>query len=138
MNLSTLALRSTRRNITRTFLTIVGVMIGVLAFGFLQTVIAAWYLGVETASSDRLVTRNKVSLGLPITMAHKPKIQQVPGVSRVAAGNWFGAVYIDEQNFFPQFGCEISDLLALYPEFVVSAEEKKAVLEDKTGALVGE
>lgn len=137
MNLPTLSARNLLRNKTRTFLTILGVAIAVFAFGFLRTVINAYYIGIEAAANERLVARNQVSFILPLPLAYKDKIARVPGVTRVAAGNWFGGVYKDPKNFFARFAVDSEPFLAMYPEFQLADGQKKAYLEDRTGCVIG-
>jgi putative ABC transport system permease protein len=72
---------------------------------------------------------------LPLTYAQR--IRQVPGVTGVAWANWFGGVYITERNFFPQFAISLPTYLDLYPEFVLGAEERRAFLADRSGAIAG-
>jgi putative ABC transport system permease protein len=69
--------------------------------------------------------------------SYQEKIRQVPGVTSVSYGNWFGGVYIDEKNFFPNFAVDPKTYLELYPEFVLTPEEKKAFLVDRKGCVVG-
>jgi len=137
MFLLKLILRNALRHKLRTSLTVVGVAIAVLAFGLLRTLVAAWYLGVESSSASRLITRNAISLIFVLPASYQEKIRQVPGVTAVSHGNWFGGVYIDEKNFFPNFAVEPKTYLELYPEFVLTPEEKKAFLVDRKGCVVG-
>jgi putative ABC transport system permease protein len=132
-----LILRNAFRHKLRTGLTVVGVAIAVLAFGLLKTLVAAWYLGVEASSASRLITRNAISLVFLLPASYQEKIRQVPGVTVVAKGNWFGGVYIDEKNFFPNFAVEPRAYLDLYPEYTLSEGEKKAFLVDRKGCVVG-
>jgi putative ABC transport system permease protein len=138
MNLAKLVVRNVSRNRLRTFLTILGVTIAVMAFGFLRTVISAYYQGVEAAAKDRLVTRNLVSLVVPLPIAYHAKIERVPGVTRVATANWFGGIYKEEKNFFAKFAIEAEPFLDLYPEYMLSPDERKAFVADRTGCVVGE
>ncbi|HJZ86765.1 MAG TPA: FtsX-like permease family protein [Polyangia bacterium] len=138
MNLPLLAFRNARRNKTRTLLTVLGVTIAVFAFGFLRTVINAYYLGAEAAAKDRLVVRNLVSLVVPLPISYHQKLERVPGVTKVATANWFGGVYLDPKNFFAQFAIESEPYLDMYPEYLISPEEKQAYLADRSGCLVGE
>src|SRR5205807_1083022 len=121
MNLPLLALRNARRNRLRTVLTILGVTIAVFAFGFLRTVINAYYLGAEVAAKDRLITRNKTSLVVHLPMEYEAKIARMPGVTKIATANWFGAYYQDPKKFFANFAVEAEPYLDLYPEFVIPA-----------------
>jgi putative ABC transport system permease protein len=132
-----LIFRNAMRHKLRSSLTVVGVAIAVLAFGLLRTLVAAWYLGVESSSASRLVTRNAISLVFLLPASYQEKIRQVPGVTAVSYGNWFGGVYIDEKNFFPNFAVEPKTYLELYPEFVLTPEERKAFLVDRKGCVVG-
>lgn len=132
-----LIIRNAFRHKLRTTLTVVGIAIAVLAFGLLRTLVGAWYLGVESSSSSRLITRNAISLIFLLPASYLEKIRQVPGVTMVSSGNWFGGVYIDEKNFFPNFAVEPRTYLELYPEYVLTAGEKKDFLVDRKGCIVG-
>ena len=136
MFLLKLVWRNAFRHRLRTALTVVGLAIAVLAYGLLQTVVDAWYAGAAAASNARLVTRNAISLAFFLPVSYEGRIRAVDGVTRVARSNWFGGVYQEPKNFFPQFAVS-PGYLDLYPEFVVSAEERAAWLRDRKGALVG-
>lgn len=125
------------RHKLRTFLTILGVAIAILAFGLLRTVISAWYAGVEASSASRLVTRNSISLIFPLPLSYKDKIRQIDGVKLVSFGNWFGGIYIDEKNFFANYAVEPKGYLTLYPEIVIPEDQKKAFLKDRKAAVAG-
>ncbi|NTU43881.1 MAG: ABC transporter permease, partial [Nitrospirales bacterium] len=114
MNIFKLIIRNSFRHKLRTGLTILGITIAILAFGLLRTVINAWYIGVESSSATRLVTRNAISLIFPLPLAYKDKLRQVEGVKQVTYGTWFGGIYIDEKNFFASFAMEPKTYLELY------------------------
>ena len=132
-----LVLRNAFRHKLRTTLTVVGIVVAITAFGLLRTIVDAWYAGANASSSARLVTRSAVSLVFALPLTYAQRIRQVPGVTGVAWANWFGGVYITERNFFPQFAISLPTYLDLYPEFVLSAEERKAFLADRSGAIAG-
>ena len=115
----------------------VGLVVAICAFGLLRTIVDAWYAGVEGTSSVRLVTRNATSLTFPLPLNYAERLKTVEGVTGVSWSNWFGGVYITERNFFPQFAVEAASYLALYPEYVLKDDEKKAFLLDRQGAIVG-
>ena len=125
------------RNKLRTGLTFLGITIAILAFGLLRTVIDAWYAGVEASSASRLVTRNAISIIFPLPLSYRERVRQVNGVKAVSFGTWFGGVYIDEKNFFPNFAVEPKSFLELYPEFILSPDEKEAFLDDRKGFIAG-
>ncbi|MBC3880524.1 FtsX-like permease family protein [Undibacterium sp. LX40W] len=137
MFLFRLLLKNAFRHRLRTLLTMVGLVVAICAFGLLRTIIDAWYAGVEGTSSVRLVTRNSISLTFPLPLNYAERLRNVDGVTGVSWSNWFGGVYITERNFFPQFAVEPASYLALYPEYVLKDEEKKAFLLDRQGCIVG-
>ena len=136
MFLVNLIFRNAFRHRLRTLLTIVGLLVAVLAYGLLQTVVDAWYAGAAAASGTRLVTRSSISLGFFLPVSYEARIRGVDGVTTVARSNWFGGVYKEPKNFFPQFA--VSDnYMDLFPEFVLREDERLAWLRDRKGALIG-
>ncbi len=132
-----LIFRNLFRHPLRSLLTAVGIVVAITAFGLLRTTVDAWYAGVEASSSSRLVTRNKNSLVFPLPLHYLNKIRQLDGVSKVSYAEWFGGIYIDKKNFFPQFAVDGRTYFELYPEFVVPPEELKSFLLDRRGVIVG-
>nr|WP_315597996.1 ABC transporter permease [uncultured Cupriavidus sp.] len=136
MYLTKLIARNALRHKLRTALTVLGLVIAVLAYGLLQTVVDAWYAGASAASNARLVTRNAISLTFALPLNYEYRIKGVDGVTQVARSNWFGGIYRDPKNFFAQFA--VSDnYLDLYPEFVITPEQRADYQRDRRGALVG-
>ena len=129
--------RNAFRNKLRTGLTVLGITVAILAFGLLRTLVDAWYSGVEASSAVRLVTRNSISLVFPLPVAYKDKIRQVPGVKLVSWGSWFGGIYIEEKNFFPNFAVEPRSYLELYPEYTLSEDQRVAFYRDRKGFVAG-
>ena len=136
MHVLKLILKNALRHKLRTSLTMLGLVVATLSFGLLQTVVDAWYAGANAASSTRLVTRNSISLVFPLPVNYQSKIRAVDGVSAVAMANWFGGIYQEPKNFFPQFAIS-SDYLDLYPEYLVSDAERSAFIRDRKATIVG-
>src|SRR4030065_225518 len=93
-----LLMRNAFRHKLRSALTVTGVAIAVLAFGLLRTLVGLWYLGVETSSASRLVTRNAISIIFTLPISYKDRLSQVPGAKNVSYGMWFGGIFITEKN----------------------------------------
>ncbi len=129
--------RNALRHPLRSSLTILGMAVAVLAFCLLRTVVAAWYSGVSAASPNRLVTRNAISLVFRLPLAYLTKIQAISGITNVTYGMWFGGIYLDEKNFFPQFAVNLPHYLAIYPEYLLPEEQKIALIQDRRGAVAG-
>jgi putative ABC transport system permease protein len=137
MFLTHLLLRNAFRHPLRSLLTLLGLVVAIAAFGLLRTVNEAWYAGVQASSATRLVARNATSLTFVLPISYAQRIRGVDGVSSVSWANWFGGIYQTERNFFPQFGVDPASYLKLYPEYVMSEDEKLAFIKDRQGAVVG-
>src|SRR5690606_21398288 len=83
-----------------------------------------------------VVVSSRLSLTQSLPYRLLPEIEAVEGVEDVAFGNWFGGVYRDMQNFFPNFAVS-EDYFRMYPEFVIAPEQLDAFRADRTGAVVG-
>ncbi len=137
MHVLRLIFKNSFRHKLRTFLTVLGVSIAILAFGLLRTVISAWYAGVEASSASRLVTRNAISLIFPLPLSYKEKIRQIGGVKSVSYGTWFGGIYIDEKHFFANYAMEPEHYLAIYPELIIPPDQRTAFYRDRKSAVAG-
>ncbi len=132
-----MSLKNALRQRLRASLTLAGLTVAILAFGLLSTVVSAWYAGADAASDKRLITRSSISLAFALPINYAEQIRAVDGVTSVSWANWFGGVYINERNFFPQFGIHAETYLPLYPEFVLNDEQRDAFLRDRQGCMVG-
>lgn len=137
MHILKLIFKNSFRHKLRTFLTILGVTVAILAFGLLRTVVSAWYAGVEASSATRLVARNAVSLVFPLPLSYKEKIRQIEGVKGVSYGTWFGGIYIDEKNFFANYSMEPRTYLAMYPEIIIPEDQWNVFVRNRKGAAAG-
>jgi len=137
MHFFKLILRNALRHKLRTGLTVLGFVVAFLSFGLLQTIVDAWYAGAEGAAPDRLITRNAVSLVVPLPLHYREKIRSVEGVKTVAAANWFAGVYQEPKNFFPQFAVDPAPYFSMFPEYRIAGDEFRAFLRDRKGAVVG-
>jgi len=132
-----LVIRNTFRQRLRTTLTIFGMAVAILAFCLLDTVVEAWYVGVNSAAPNRLVSRNSVSLIFPLPLHYRSRIQLVPGVDRVVYANWFGGVYIDEHHFFPRMAVGPENYFDVFSEFRVSRGELTAFWKQRNACIAG-
>jgi putative ABC transport system permease protein len=118
-------------------LTIGSFAVALFLFGLLAVVKGAFSAGVDVAGADRLVVINRVSLIQPLPASYGDKILRLPGVKAVTHNNWFGGVYQDPKNFFPQFAIDVENQRKVVPELEVPEEQWKNFLNDRQGAIVG-
>ena len=137
MKVLKLIFKNALRHKLRTFLTIMGMAIAVIAFGLLRTVVTAWYVGVEASAADRLVTRHSVSFILPLPYAYLDKIKQVEGVKTVSFFNWFGGIYIDKNQFFARFAADANTVFDVYPEWVLTKKEREDFQKERNACILG-
>lgn len=125
------------RKKTRLALTLGSFTVAMFLFGVLSIVRTALIGGVEIAGVDRLVTINKVSIIQPLPLAYRDRLLRIKGVKQVTFANWFGGIYQDERNFFPNFAIDKETYFDMFPEFIVPPDQKQAFLDDREGAIVG-
>jgi putative ABC transport system permease protein len=136
-----LVLRNTLRHKLRTFLTIMGIAIAILAFALLRTVVGAFYAGVDTAAVDRLVVRHAVSFIFSLPISYMDKLKTVPGVDDVTYAAWFGGVYKDPtkfENFFARLAVKPDNFFKIYSEYQVPEDQFQAFLKERNAAIIGE
>jgi len=137
MRIVKLILKNSLRHKLRTFLTIIGIAIAVMAFGLLRTVVTVWYAGVEASSTNRLISRQAVSFIFPLPLAYRDQIAKVPGVKAVSYANWFGGTYIDKTKFFARMAIDAETFFDVYPEFLITHEELTAFKKERSACVVG-
>ena len=125
------------RSKTRTLLTLLSVIAAFLLFGMLDSVRVAFNSGGEVTGANRMVTASRLSLTQMLPYSLDAQIKAVPGVRKATFAAWFGGIYQDPKNFFPNFSVG-PGYLDLYPEFTLPAEQRKAWEADRSGAIVGE
>ena len=130
-------LRNVLRHKLRGLLTVVGVGVAVMAFALLQTVVSAWYAGVDAAAANRLITRHAVSFVFSLPLAYRDRIAQVPGVNRVTYASWFSGVYIDKSQFFARLAVDSDTFFEVYPEFLIEREQFESFKRERNAAVIG-
>jgi putative ABC transport system permease protein len=132
-----LVLANLRRKKVRTTLTIGSFAAALFLFGLLIAVRSSLNQGVEVAGADRLIVINRVSLMQPLPISYRDRILRVPGVTAATFATWFGGVYQDERNFFPQIVIDPGAWRQMYPEFLISDADWGEFMKDRQACLVG-
>lgn len=136
-----LIVKNSWRNRRRTILTVLSIAASMCLLGLLFAMYHVFYLSDATPDQAlRLITRNRVSLAVPMPLSYREQIRQVHGVREVMVFQWFGGVYKDSRdpkNFFGRFAVEPDKLFTMYPEDQVPEEQKKAFQSERTACLIG-
>jgi putative ABC transport system permease protein len=133
-----LVLANLKRKKVRTTLTLGSFAAALFLFGLLVAVRSAFNQGVEVAGADRLIVINRVSLIQPLPISYRERLLQVPGVKAVTFATWFGGIYQDERNFFPQYVIDSETWRAMYPEFLVPDAEWNEFMKDRQACISGQ
>ncbi|MGD8439337.1 MAG: FtsX-like permease family protein [Holophagae bacterium] len=129
--------RNLTRKKTRTVLTIGSIAVALFLFGLLAIIEKGLNAGVDVAGADRLVVRNRISLIQPLPLSYQERLRQIAHVAEATYATWFGGIYQDERNFFPQFAIDIGTYRAVFPEFEIPDDQWQAFVADREGAVVG-
>jgi putative ABC transport system permease protein len=132
-----LILSNLSRKKLRTILTVGSFAVALFLFAFLAVVKGAFGRGADIAGADRLVTINRISIIQPLPLSYRDQILHIPGVKSITHNNWFGGVYQDEKNFFPQFVIDPENQRQVMSELVVSDDQWQKFVADREGAIVG-
>ena len=125
------------RKKVRLILTIGSFAVALFLFSFLAVVKGAFGRGADIAGADRLVIINRISIIQPLPLSYRDKILRIPGVKAITHNNWFGGVYQDEKNFFPQFAIDIENQRKVLPELKVPDDQWANFVKDRQGAIAG-
>jgi putative ABC transport system permease protein len=126
------------RHKARTLFTLLSVAAAFLLFGLLDSVRGAFAgAGSSVTGINRLVTVSRISFTLQLPKSLLERIRAVPGVADVTYANWFGGIYQDQKNFFPNQAVA-ANYLDAYPEWKISAAQREAFRNTRTGAVVGQ
>ena len=137
MKFGGLILANLFRKKVRLVLTIGSFAVALFLFALLGVVSDAFSRGADIVSANRLVTINRTSIINTIPLSYRDEILRIPGVSYITHDNWFGGVYQDPKNFFPQFVIDPENQRQVFPELIVPDDQWNTFLKDRQGAVVG-
>lgn len=121
----------------RLTLTIISFAVALFLFSLLAMVKYAFSAGVDVAGVDHLVVINRVSLIQPLPLSYRDRMLRIPGVKRITFDNWFGGIYQDQRNAFPQFAIDVENQREVFPQLIVPDDQWQAFVKDRQGAIVG-
>ena len=137
MKFGRLVLANLLRKKTRLILIIGSFAVALFLFGLLAVVRGAFNQRLDLAAADRLLSVNHISLTQPLPVSYKERMMRIPGVKNVAFDRFFGGVYQDERNVFPQYAIDIEDHRQVFSEFLVPDNEWATFVNDRQGAIAG-
>ncbi len=125
------------RSRTRTLLTLLSVVTAFLLFGLLDPVRVAFQSGGSVDGANRLVVASRLSITQTLPVRLEQQLRTVDGVQDVAYAMWFGGIYQDPKNFFPNFSVS-PNYFEVYPNLELPPEQLRAFQDTRTGVVVGQ
>jgi putative ABC transport system permease protein len=122
----------------RTFLTLASLAIAFLLFGFLQSLDNVFSGGADFIGASRLITQARISFTQALPMRQLQALERTPGVQDVSYAQWFGGIYQEPKNFFPQFAVDPERFFKVYPEWVLPDAQKQRFINIRASAIVGQ
>jgi putative ABC transport system permease protein len=72
-----------------------------------------------------------------LPQSYLPRMERITGVTAAVHQTWFGGIYQDPKNFFMQCPVVPGEFLDMFSELLLPADQKRAWLATRTGAIVG-
>lgn len=125
------------RKKVRTILTLLSLVAAFLLLGLLQAANSLFSGGTQRLSANLLITQARVSFTSPLPMRHLSQLESIPGVASVSWSQFFGGVYKDQKNFFPQFAVDPDRWLSTFTECKLPPEQQAAWKGSRTAVIAG-
>lgn len=139
MKYATLVFKNLTRNKRRTILTVASIAVSLFIFSALVSLpTVAHQILADNASAVRVVVHNRAGLTYPLPEAYRRSIAAIPHVSTVVAESWFGGIYHDVTDQFPNLAVDADEAEAMWPDWGATASQWNAFRHLRTGCLVGE
>jgi putative ABC transport system permease protein len=139
MKYTALVLKNLVRSKRRTFLTVLSIAVSLFIFSALVSVptVADQILG-DTASSTRIATHSKAGLlAYQLPIAYKQRIVTIPHVEVLVPESWFGGVYHEVYDQFPNLAVDPEQVDLMWPDYGISKEQFEQFKKIRTACLVG-
>jgi putative ABC transport system permease protein len=135
MNLGTIVRANLWRRKRRTILTVAGIAIAFFLLVTLRSIVGMFAAAGRVGPETRLVVRNRTGIVFPLPRSYRSRLLAIDGVTDITWSNWFGGVYIETRNFFPQFAVDAESFLRVHPEFVLPEDQKQAFLKERIAVV---
>jgi putative ABC transport system permease protein len=125
------------RKRARTILTMFSVLTAFMLYGTLHGVTAGLDGAIDQMNEGRLRVMNRVNIIDSLPLAYKAQIEASPNVEKVAHYQTLVAYYQDPKDGISVGALGIDAMLDVYPEIVLPADQREAMRNTRTGAVIG-
>jgi len=138
MKFAILMLKNIRRNRRRTLLTVLSIALSFFIFsGLVSLRSIATQLLANVASADRIACHNRAGLAYFMPEAYRSKIASNPHVVALESESWFGGIYHDFSDQFPNEAVDAADIVKMWPDRGISQEAYEQFTKIRTACIVG-
>src|SRR5215470_5988691 len=139
MKFIALVAKNLLRSKRRTVLTVFSIAVSLFIFSALTSLpgVANRVLA-DTASSVRIACRTKMGLDYPLPQAYKVKIATTPHVVAVVPDIFFGGIYHDVTDAFPNIAVDPDKIDQMWPDWGFSPDSTDQFKKNKAACLVAE
>ena len=133
-----LLFKNLRRNRRRSLLTVLSIAVSLFIFCALASVpVVANQILADSASSLRVACHNKAGLAYSLPQAYKQIIAATPHVVAVVPESWFGGIYREAKDQFPNLAVDPEQIDVMWPDWGISKQAVAQFKELRTACLVG-
>ncbi len=125
------------RRKARTIFTLLALTAAFLLLGMLQAANSLFGGGSINLSAPIMIVQARVSFTNPLPMRLLPQLEAIPEVQSVSHSQFFGGVYKDVRNFFPQFAVNPERWHRTFLECRLPDQQYQAWTATRTGAIAG-
>jgi len=139
MSTLTLIRRNHGRNRTRTILTILAIAFSIFLVCAVMTLPSVRTSILERTSHNlRLIVNHKYGIAFDnLPLAYAQKVRTIPHVTGVTHLTWFGGIYTEAKDFFPNYAVDSETLGEVLGEYQFAPETLEQFKKIRNGALVG-
>lgn len=132
-----LVVRNALRNRRRTLLTISSVAVSLFLLVSLRTFLdeLTGESMMSRQSARRLLVRHAVSLQIPLPLAYRRRIEQIPEVEMVTEYQWYPCYYRDPKNLMVVFAVD-PRFVGTDPDYPTAPDQLEAFRRDRAAVLV--
>jgi putative ABC transport system permease protein len=132
-----LIVRNIARNRRRNLLTALSIAVSLFIFSALISLPRVAQQLKLSASASRIITVNKTGIAFLLPEAYKRRIRAMPHVRGVIEETYFGGIYQDPHDQFPNTSLDPDEIATVYPDLEIPRDAVERFQKIRTAALVG-
>lgn len=138
MSGAALVWRNLGRNRLRTFLTAFSIGLSIFLVCAVLTLPELFRNMIERFSaSPRISIHNRAGLTYMMPYSYLRKVRAVPGVAAASSFTWFGGIYDEPKNLFPNFAIDPDVVGDVWPDYEIAPGALEDFRRHRDAAIVG-